>query len=311
MNYTLHQLQIFLKVVEKKSITGASEELFLTQPAVSIQLKKFQDQFEIPLTEVIGRQLYVTDFGHEVAKAAMEILDVVDQINFKTHAYHQLLTGRLKLSIASTGKYVMPYFLSGFIKENSAVQLVMDVTNKNLVIESLEKNEVDFALVSVLPDNLKVDSLPLLNNELYLVASPKLGIDPKKVTRKLFSKYPLIYRESGSATRSAMEQFITGHNIASNQKIELTSNEAVKQAILAGLGVTIMPLIGLKNEINNGEIQIIPFKDLPILSQWNLIWLKNKKLSPVASSFVEYIERKKDEIISDSFSWYLNFNNES
>ncbi len=311
MHYTLHQLQIFLKVVEKKSITGASEELFLTQPAVSIQLKKFQDQFEIPLTEVVGRQLYVTDFGHEVAKAAMEILDVVDQINYKTHAYRQLLTGRLKLSIVSTGKYVMPYFLSDFIKANAAVQLVMDVTNKNLVIESLEKNEVDFALVSVLPDNLKVATLPLLNNELYLVASPKLGIDAQKVTRKVFSKYPLIYRESGSATRGAMEQFITGNNIASNQKIELTSNEAVKQAVLSGLGISIMPLIGLKNEIKNGEIQVVPFKGLPISSQWNLIWMQNKNLSPVANSFVQYLENKKDEVIADSFSWYLNFNNES
>ena len=109
MNYTLHQLKVFLKVAKTKSITKAAVELYLSQPAVSIQLKNFQDQFEIPLTEVIGRQLYITDFGKEIAFAAEQILNEVDKINFKTSAYKGILSGVLKLSVVSTGKYVMPY----------------------------------------------------------------------------------------------------------------------------------------------------------------------------------------------------------
>ena len=134
MNYTLHQLQIFLKITQTKSITKAAEELFLSQPAVSIQLKNFQDQFDIPLTEVVGRKLYVTDFGKEIAIVAERILNEVQNINFKTLAFKGQLSGKLRLSVVSTGKYVIPFFLSEFLKEHDGIELVMDVTNKSKVI---------------------------------------------------------------------------------------------------------------------------------------------------------------------------------
>ena len=133
MNYTLNQLQIFLKIVQTQSVTRASEELNLTQPAVSIQLKNFQNQFYIPLTEVVGRRIYITDFGREIAEAAENIINQVYAINYKTQAYKGQLTGRLKISIVSTGKYIMPYFLADFIKANDGVELNLDVTNKNKV----------------------------------------------------------------------------------------------------------------------------------------------------------------------------------
>ena len=118
MNYTLHQLRIFQKVAEYESITKASEELHLTQPAVSIQLKNFQEQFPIPLTEVVGRKLYITDFGKEIADAAEKILNEAEAINYKTLPFKGVLAGRLKISVVSTGKYVMPYFLSDFMEKN-------------------------------------------------------------------------------------------------------------------------------------------------------------------------------------------------
>ncbi|MFT6282473.1 MAG: DNA-binding transcriptional LysR family regulator, partial [Salibacteraceae bacterium] len=158
MNYTLHQLKIFLEISQSKSITRTAEKLYLTQPAISIQLKNFQDQFSIPLTEVVGRKLYVTDFGMEIAKAAKKIIEEVDAINYKTLSYKGKLSGKLRISVASTGKYVMPYFLSEFIREHKGVELIMDVTNKSKVVRSLELNEVDFALVSVLPKKLSVIS---------------------------------------------------------------------------------------------------------------------------------------------------------
>ena len=149
MNYTLNQLQIFLKIVQTQSVTKAAEELHLTQPAVSIQLKNFQDQFDIPLTEVLGRKIHITDFGREIAVAAENIINQVYAINYKTQAFKGQLTGRLKISIVSTGKYIMPYFLTSFMQKHAGIELLMDVANKNSVIESLENNEVDFALVSI------------------------------------------------------------------------------------------------------------------------------------------------------------------
>src|SRR5210317_1108292 len=144
MNYTLHQLQVFLEIVEKGSITKASESLFLTQPAVSIQLKKFQEQFPIPLTEIIGRKLYVTTFGEEIAQAARKILNEVAAINHRSNQYQGKLAGKLSIAVVSTGKYLMPYYLSDFVNAHPGIDFRMDVTNKLKVVEDLEANKVDF-----------------------------------------------------------------------------------------------------------------------------------------------------------------------
>jgi DNA-binding transcriptional LysR family regulator len=307
MNYTLHQLQVFFKITQTKSITKAAEELHLTQPAVSIQLRNFQDQFEIPLTEIIGRRLYVTDFGKEIAMAAEDIINQVYAINYRTQAFKGQLSGRLKLSVVSTGKYVMPYYLTDFIKKNSEVELEMDVTNKSKVVKSLRNNEIDFALVSVLPNDLDIESEELIINKLYLVGNKDTDFLEKKDFLKLIANSPMIFREEGSATRIAMENYISTHNINPKTNLRLTSNEAVKQAVIAGLGISIMPLIGLKNELDNGTIKIIEANSLPIKTSWRLIWLKSKKFSPVASAFLNYIKQEKQQIKEKTFSWIENY----
>ena len=307
MNYTLNQLQIFVKIVQMQSVTKASEELHLTQPAVSIQLKNFQDQFEIPLTEVIGRKIHITDFGHEIAEAAENILNQVYAINYKTLAHKGQLTGRLKISVVSTGKYIMPYFLADFMKQHSGIELLMDVTNKNKVVESLVNNEVDFALVSILPTALKIEKMDLLQNKLFLVNDKKTKFKKSITISEILKDLPLIFREKGSGTRQNMESFIERNNISVLKKMELTSNEAVKQAILAGLGCSIMPLIGIRSELHNDELQIIPIKGLPIKTTWSLIWLKGKKHSPVSLSFLDYLMKEKNQIVQDKFSWYEQY----
>lgn len=307
MNYTLNQLQIFLKIVQSESVTKAAEELHLTQPAVSIQLKNFQDQFDIPLTEVIGRKIFITDFGREIAEAAENILNQVSAINYKTLAYKGQLSGRLKIAIVSTGKYVMPYFLADFIKANSNIELLMDVTNKNKVISSLENNEVDFALVSILPKALNIEKLDLLQNKLYLIGNAQSTVKKGAPSKELLQTLPLIFREKGSGTRQSMEGFIEHNNLSVVKKMELTSNEAVKQAILAGLGFSIMPLIGVKNELQDGELKIITVKGMPIKTTWSLIWLKGKKHSPVSVAYLDYLKKSKSQIVKDTFSWYEQY----
>jgi len=307
MNYTLNQLQIFLKVSQTESITKAAEELYLTQPAVSIQLRNFQDQFDIPLTEVVGRRLYITDFGKEVALAAENIINEVNAIDYKTLAFKGKLIGKLKLSVVSTGKYVIPYFLSDFLKKNEGVELMLDVTNKAKVIEALSKNEVDFALVSVLPTDLSIESVELMQNKLYLVGNKEHKQKRKVNDKEIFETLPLIYREVGSGTRHVMEKFIEQNSLPVQKKMELTTNEAVKQAVIAGLGYSIMPLIGLKNELVNGDLHIIPVKGFPITSTWHLIWLKGKKHAPAAAAFLQYIRNEKDRIIKEKFDWFEKY----
>jgi len=307
MNYTLHQLQVFLKVTQLKSITKAADELFLTQPAVSIQLKNFQDQFEIPLTEIIGRKLFVTDFGMEIALAAENILNEVYAINYKTMAYKGQLFGRLKISIVSTAKYIMPYFLSEFMKKHDQIELLLDVTNKSKVLESLEKNEIDFAMVSVLPTTLQIEKLDLMENKLYLIGNSNHGFNGNLYDASIFENIPLIYREQGSGTRFVMEQFIKENNLPVHKKMELTSNEAVKQSVLAGLGYSIMPIIGIKNQLENDELQIIPVEKFPIISNWYLIWQKNKKFTPLAEAYLNFVKENKNKIINDNFKWIEKF----
>jgi DNA-binding transcriptional LysR family regulator len=307
MNYTLNQLQIFLKIVQTQSITKASEELQLTQPAVSIQLKNFQDQFDIPLTEMIGRKIFITDFGKEIAVAVEDIIDQVNAINSKTLAYKGLLTGKLKISVVSTGKYVMPHFLADFMKMHAGVELSMDVTNKNKVLESLTNGEVDLALVSILPTNVPIEKLDLLQNKLFLVGDTKESFSKPIPKKDIFKKAPFIYRENGSGTRQLMEKYMEDNKLSVFKKMELTSNEAVKQALIAGLGYSIMPLIGIRNELFNKELQIIPVKGLPIKTTWSLIWLKGKNHSPASSALLTYLKESKSDIVREKFNWYEQY----
>lgn len=306
MNYTLNQLQIFLKIAQTLSITKAAEELHLTQPAVSIQLKNFQAQFAMPLTEVVGRKIYITDFGKEIAASAERIIEQVYAINYKTAAYKGLLTGTIKISVVSTGKYVMPYFLSDFLKLHPEVELVMDVTNKRNVVESLSRNEVDFSLVSVLPPKLETEKMELLKNKLYLVGNTKRSF-PEDNTTEIFNDLPLIFREQGSGTLQTMMNYLNRNEIRFLKKMELKSNEAVKQAVLSGMGYSIMPLIGLRNELLNKELQIIPVKGLPITTQWTLIWMKGKNHSPAAAAYLEFLKEDKQRIITEMFGWYEQY----
>jgi DNA-binding transcriptional LysR family regulator len=298
---------MFLKIVQTKSITKTAEAMHLTQPAVSIQLKNFQKQFDIPLTEVINKKIYITDFGKEIAESAENIINEANLINYQMMKFKGALTGTLKINSVSTGKYVIPYFLSEFLKKNENIELRLDVSNKSKVIENLEHNETDFSLVSIVPKNLQLNSIELMPNSLFLVGNEHILSKNTEINKSILEGLPLIYREEGSSTRMTMEKFIEKNHINVRKKLQLTSNEAVKQAVLAGIGYSIMPIIGLKNELQNNQLQIIPIKGLPIKTTWNIVWLKSKKLSPVAKAFVQELENQKAKIIDESFSWIAQY----
>jgi len=311
MQYTLHQLRVFQQVVECKSVTKASVQLNMTQPAVSIQLKNFQNQFEIPLTEVLGRQLYVTDFGKEIYEIACSILNEVKRMEYKTNAFKGILSGKLKVSSVSTGKYVLPSVLSDFLAQHPGVELDMDVTNKREVVQSLEQNEVDFSLVSIKPSKLSLKSCSLMQNHLFLVGNTAHPLmQSKKKGKRFLKELPLIYREEGSGTRFLMQQYFEEKNITPKIRLQLKSNEAVKQAVLAGLGFSVLSLVSLKDVLPNGHIRIIPAKGLPLHSEWQFVWLEKKKLSPIAQAFIDYVDQNREQIYEQKFQWMEPYINE-
>jgi len=285
MHYTLHQLRVFVTISECSSITRAAELLHLTQPAVSIQLRNFQDQFEIPLTEILGRKLHITEFGKAVAESARHILEETERIRQMRHAYQGLLSGKIRIASVSTGKYVLPYLLQPFLSKHQGIELEMDVTNKERVLESLSRNAVDFTLMSLLPDRNDLEHIAFQQNELVLVGSEA----PPSRKKGIPQSASWILREKGSATRTLMEAFLNENGLMMGRSLELTSNEAVKQAVMAGLGFSIVPRIGIRNELQLGQLYEWPVKGLPIRTQWHLVWLKGKQHSPAALAFKNYV----------------------
>lgn len=308
MNITLHQLRVFSVIVDKKSITQASKELNMTQPAVSIQLKKLQDQFDIPLTEMIGRKLYITDFGLELRRMGEKVLEEMEVIHYKAMEYKGVLSGKLSVSVVSTGKYIMPFFLSGFLKKNPGVELRINVTNRSKVIRSLEDNEVDFSLVSVPPPSrLEVMEEIIMPNKWYLMAPRDYPTGRQVLDKSAFRNIPLIYREEGSGTRHMMQEYFSQANIIPKVRLELEGDEAVKQAVVAGLGLSILSILTLKNELKQKELKIIPIRGLPLKSNWRLIWLRRKSPSLVAQAYLDYLFRERASIYKTHFSWIESF----
>jgi DNA-binding transcriptional LysR family regulator len=304
MNFTLHQLHIFRTVVSTQSVSEAAALLHMTQPAVSIQLKNFQDQFDLPLTELVGRRIKVTDLGYEVAGLAKEILEKVEGVEHRLAAYRGLLAGKLRFAVVSTGKYILPHFLGAFVKAHPQIELSMDVTHRARVLELLQQGDIDFALVSVLPENLDLEELPIMPNYLHLVAAGGFELDDAVVlSLEDVSELPIIYREQGAGTRMVLESYFRDLAKPPRIKMELTSTEAVKQAVMAGLGVSVLSLYSMHFELQEGFIKIIPAQGFPLQTQWRLVWLKRKSLSPVAKAYLNHLRENIAGVISQYFGW--------
>ena len=310
MNFTLNQLLIFVRVCETGSITKASELLHMTQPAVSIQLKNLQSQFDIPLTETVGKKIHITEFGRIMESSARSILLETERIRHLSSEFQNEISGKLHLTAVSTGKYVIPYYIEQFLRQYPRIELQIDVSNKNRVVDSLRSNTTDFGWVSIVPEKISVDKIGLLDNALYLVCGKKFSGLGTRYDKKFMESVPWIFREDGSGTRQWMENYIARRRITIHRKIELTSNEAVKQAVIAGMGISIMPLIGLKNELTAGDVKIIPSQGLPLHSRWHLVWMKGKRHSPAAEAFLRFIKEESVAIQNHSFGWVKHYQNQ-
>jgi DNA-binding transcriptional LysR family regulator len=236
-----------------------------------------------------------------LAGISEKILVDVDTVQHKMRAYKGILSGTLRIAGVSTGKYIMPYFLSSFMHQYSEIDLVLDIANRSKVIERLEKNEIDFALVSVVPTQLDFFEEILMPNKLLFVRSVETPWPPDSDSD--LTKMPLIHREAGSGTRITLDRYFEKLNVSPKVRLTLTSSEAVKQAVLAGLGVSALSVFSLKNELEKGAVHTIPLAGFPLQSQWRLIWLKSKRLSPVCKAYLDFIRTHKNSIFEQYFSW--------
>lgn len=306
MNISLTQLRALKAIAVQESITGAAKSLNMTQPAVSIQLKNLQEQFEVPLTEIIGKRIHITEFGQELVEMADRIFDEVAQIEQKMLGLKGLLGGKIRISAVSTGKYIIPYLMADFMKIHPHVEISLEVSNRYSVLAHLQENTTDLALISVSPpSDLAFDSITLEENKWYLACAPELAEKfQTQIDANNWSKVPFILREKGSGTRLKMEEFFKSRNIKVDSKMELATNEAVKQAVMAGLGASILSNFSMSQEIEDRRITLLKYPDLPIKSMWKLIWLKQKKHSPAVLAFIRWLSENKKSVFHSHFNTF-------
>ena len=302
MNITLHQLKAFQAIAKFHSITKAAEAMSMTQPAVSIQLKNLQEQFEVPLTEIIGKRIHITEFGHELVDTADRIFGELGQIEEKMLELKGLLGGKIRISAVSTGKYIIPYLMADFMKIHPHVEISLEVSNRNKVLAHLQENSTDLALVSLLPEELDLESIQLAENKWFLACAPENKESYQAyIYAGAWDKVRFVLREKGSGTRTIMEKFFNDRDIPVENRLELTTNEAVKQALMAGLGTSLLSNYSMAQEIKEGRIALLEFPELPLKSDWKLIWLKQKKHSPAVKAFIHWLSENRKEVLSKHF----------
>ena len=302
MNLTLHQLKAFQAIAKYQSITKAAEAMNMTQPAVSIQLKNLQEQFTVPLTEIIGKKIHITEFGQELVDTADRIFSEMNSIETKMLELKGLLGGKIRISSVSTGKYIIPYLMSDFMKIHPHVDISLEVSNRYNVFAHLQENSTDLALVSILPDDLDIESISIAENNWYFACScEKAEFYKQEIEQGNWSKIPMILREKGSGTRTMMEKFFNDRDIHIESKMELATNEAVKQAVMAGLGASVLSNFSMTQELKDKRISIISYPGFPMKADWKLIWLKQKKHPPAVNAFIRWLGENKTEIFKDHF----------
>lgn len=294
---TLHQLKVFEAVARHSSFTRAAEELFLTQPTVSMQVKQLAKAVGLPLFEQVGKQLYLTAAGQELYATCHDIFEKISQFEIVVADLKGLKQGGLRLSTITTAKYVIPRLLGPFCQRYPGIDVSLTVTNHERVLENLLHNRDDLYIVSQTPEDIDVSFHPFLENPLVVLAQrshPLAG--EKNIPLQRLADEPFIMREPGSGTRKAVQNLFERHGISVKVKLDLGSNEAIKQAIAGGLGISVLSRHTLALEGLNSQITVLDVQEFPIKRYWYVVYPTGKRLSVVARTFFEYLLDEGKEI---------------
>ncbi|MGF1492776.1 MAG: LysR substrate-binding domain-containing protein [Microcoleaceae cyanobacterium] len=298
---TLHQLRVFETVARHGSFTKAAEELMITQPTVSAQMKHLSQVIELPLFEQIGRQLYLTDAGQELLDTCRAIFDKLDLFEMKVNDWKGMKRGRLKIAVVTTAKYFIPRLLGSFCQQCPEVEIALQVVNHQDLIQRMEANLDDLYILSQLPHDPELKSEPFLDNPLVVVARHDHPLAKKaKIPIAALAEESFIMREAGSGTRQAVQKLFDKHEISARVRLELGSNEAIKQAIVGGLGISVLSRHTLAPAAENSELTTLNVQCFPIQQRWYAAHLTGKQLSVVAQTFYEYLLEESKAICPSS-----------
>lgn len=287
---SLRQLQVFEAIARHESFTRAAEELHLTQPTVSAQIKNLTDAVGLPLFEQIGKKIHVTDTGRALYKSCREMFDALARFEMEAADAKGLKHGHLRLAVITTAKYFVPRVLGPFCARYPGVDVALKVTNRERVLEHLVENEDDLYIFGQPPASVDVEAIPFLRNPLVVIAAPDHALAAKRrIPLSRLADEAFLVREAGSGTRLAAQRLFNEHGVRMRVKMELGSNEAIKQGVAGGLGIAVLSLHTLATELNSGQLRILDVQALPIERHWYMVYPRGKQLSVVARTFLDYM----------------------
>ena len=303
---TLNQLRVFDAVAKRLSFSRAAEELHLTQPAVSMQVKLLEDHAGLALFERVGRRVYLTEAGQElhhhvdaVARELSEAGDMLDRLK-------GLSAGRLHIGLVSTAKYFLPVMLGRFMKEHPGISVRLSVSNRAEVLEKLAANEVDFAITGYPSDELDIEATPFAPHPHVMLASPGHPLVTKRRIRfERIAREPFLIREPGSGTRILLERLFSERGLEPRVVTEMPSNETIKQAVMADMGVAFLSLHTFGLELESGHLKVLDVVGLPVVREWYVVHLSAKRLSPAAEAMHRYLVEDAGREIEKRFGALL------
>lgn len=295
---TLRQLQIFEAVVRLSSYTRAAETLHLTQPTVSMQIKKLSEALGRPLLERLGRHIQPTTAGLDVYAAAQDILGSMVSLGESAAALDGVTQKPLRIAVVTTAKYFMPHLLGAFIAQHPDVKPILKVTNRSRVLERLKSNEDDLLIMGRVPVDFAVEAYPFIDNELVVVASTDHPLTQcSSISLKQLSEERFLVREAGSGTRLAVDRLFAEQALKVQPYMDLGSSDAIKQAVMAGLGISVLSRYNLRLELAGNYIAVLDVEGFPLKRRWYAVHLKGKKLSSVARTFLDFLLKQGKDIL--------------
>lgn len=290
---TLRQLKVFEAVARNLSFTRAAEELHTTQPTVSIQLKQLADLVGLPLLEQVGKRVFLTDAGRELLAVCHETFEGLDRFEMLVSDMKGMKAGKLHLAAVTTTKYFVPRLLGSFYERYPGIEVSLKITNRERILQRLSNNEDDLYILGQPPEHIEVCAEPFLENPLVVLAPSGHPLAKKKnIPSQRLTEEPFLVRELGSGTRLAAERFFKEKGLTLKIRMELGSNEAIKQAVAGGLGVAVLSAHTLALERNSGELSILDVAGFPIRRQWYAAYPADKRLTVVAGTFLDFMKQE-------------------
>ena len=290
---TLRQLKVFETVARLSGFSRAAKELHLAQPTVSLQVKQLADAIGMPLYEQIGKKIHITEAGALVRAAAESVTGAFERLEMQLAELKGLKAGRLKVAVVTTAKYFIPRLLGPFTRHYPGIDIALDVGNRSEIVARLSRNEDDLYIMGMPPAGMDIERHSFAENPIVAIAPRGHALAGHgRVRLAQLAQEPFLLREEGSGTRMAAERFVKSHGVKLKVRMELGSNEAIKQAVAGGLGLSLLSLHALKSELARKELVLLDVEGLPIRRSWYIVYRKGKELSIVARTFFDYLKEE-------------------